>query len=216
MIVIATNNGMAFLPKLLDSFSKYGTAGHKVCIVDTGSTDPVYIDYINSLDKDAYIIMKTPYRGYDTGAYIWAYRNTNESEYLFMHDSMEVVDSGWVEEFSTHGDVCAYSFFKLNYFDFQFNHFKDVGIYNPNTTVGMAGPIFYIKRPILDLLDAQFNLDKVIPDCKWNQSGMELGWYMMFATMNIHVHNLYYLTGDHSCSVNEFNPKLQKRAALRN
>ena len=215
MIVVATNNGMEFLPKLLNSFDIYGTGGHKICIIDTGSSDQSYINYIDVLDKDKYIIMKTPYKGYDTGAYIWAYRNTNESEYLFMHDSMEVVDAGWIDEFTNNGDVCAYSFFTLNYFEFQFNHFKDIDIYNPSTTVGMAGPIFYIKRTVLDTLDAKFNLDKVIPDCKWNQSGMELGWYMMLTTINVKVHNLHYLTGDHACSVNEFNPKLRKISALR-
>jgi len=185
MIVIATNNGNEYLPNLLASIDTYGCDNHKICIVDTGSTDNTFIEYLANLDKNKYIITHTPYKGYDTGAYIHAYRNFASSEYIFMQDSIEVISSDWVSEFKkNNSDACYYTAFGT-FFDTESErqHIIDIGIYNPNTVKCVFGPIFYIKKPILDSISQRFNLDKVIPTNKQEQMGMERGWAMMIDTV---------------------------------
>lgn len=180
MIVISTNNGINYLPRLLNSIDVHGTCGHTVCIVDTGSTEPEFIHYLDSLDTSKYIIHKQ-LGGYDTGAYIYAYNTYNEAEYIFMHDSMEVLSNTWVDEFTAcNKDVCYYSAFDL-FFDSpeHFDWVVNKGIYTPRTTHGIFGPIFYIKRTVLDAISIKFDLNSVIPLNKIEQQIMERGWAMM-------------------------------------
>lgn len=187
MIVIATNNGIKFLPKLLNSIDLHGSNGHKICIVDTGSTDEFSLNYINELDKDKYIITKTEYKGYDTGAYIHAYLRFPDDEYIFLHDSMEVLTDDWIQDFKNpHTDVCYYSTFNIA-FDIpeQISKLTELGIYNENTVNCVFGPIFYIKRSALDIIHNKVDLTKVIPTCKMDQQGMERGWSMMIDSANI-------------------------------
>src|SRR4051812_29377575 len=103
MIVVATNNGKDYLPALLDSFKQYGTGGRKVVIMDTGSTCEVSKSYIASAISDDWPFEleadTTPYRGYDTGAYIHAYRSRPADDYVFLQDSVMVKHEGWIQEF---------------------------------------------------------------------------------------------------------------------
>jgi glycosyltransferase involved in cell wall biosynthesis len=181
MIVIATNNGNEYLPKLLTSIELHGTENHKICIVDTGSTDEAFLIYLNNLDSAKYIITHTPYKGYDTGAYIHAYRNFIDDEYIFMHDSIEILTNDWISCFKQNDpDVCYYSAFDICYDnDEQLNHLMDIGIHNPDTVKGVFGPIFYIKTHILDLISQTYNLSDILPKNKMEQMGMERGWAMM-------------------------------------
>lgn len=100
LIVVATNNGKEHLERLHASFERYGIPeGAKVLIVDTGSTSDS-IEYIKSLPYA--FALTLPIR--DIGAYtyglhfgsIYGFKN-----YLFMHDSMEVMQENWLEEFES-------------------------------------------------------------------------------------------------------------------
>lgn len=184
MIVIATNNGITHLPRLLQSIDVHGTGEHKVCIVDTGSTNPEFIQYIDSLDTSKYIIHKQ-IGGYDTGAYIYAYREFNESEYLFMHDSMEVLSDTWMDDFTAYNtDVCYYSGFRMCFDgNEQVEWLCNKNIYNAGCLLGVFGPIFYVKRIVLDAISTRFNLDSIIPTSKVEQQHMERGWAMMIDTV---------------------------------
>jgi glycosyltransferase involved in cell wall biosynthesis len=184
LIVIATNNGINYLPRLLTSLHFFGTEGHKVCIVDTGSTSDQFKQYLNDLDPDKYIISYIP-KGYDTGAYIHAYFNYPDEEYIFMHDSMEVLTSNWISDFKEENkDAVYYSWFFMA-FDTpeQLEHLQEIGIHNPITTHCAFGPIFYIKRTTLDKIHEKFDLNKVIPTNKIDQQGMERGWPMMIESV---------------------------------
>src|SRR5689334_3577422 len=117
MIVVATNNGSEYLPKLLDSIQKYGWYGHSVLIVDTGSTDMKFKRYLESLTDDEnrkypFVIYCSENKkwveeqgyvwgGYDTGAYLKAYKDNKEFEdvFIFMQDSFEIKSSNWIPEF---------------------------------------------------------------------------------------------------------------------
>lgn len=182
MIVIATYNGFEFLPRLLNSIELFGSSNHKICIVDTGSNDIKSINYINSLDTDKYIIHRQN-GGYDTGAYLYAYNayKSYESEYIFMHDSIEVLTSEWIDNFKLFNtDVCYYAAFHM-FFDSneQVEWLCKTSIYNHSTPFGVFGPIFYIKSHILNLISTRFNLNNIIPTNKQEQQHMERGWAMM-------------------------------------
>ena len=196
MIVIATNNGMKFLPNLLSSIEKHGRHGQDVCIVDTGSTDPVFISYLSTLSN--YIVTKTPYSGYDTGAYVWAYQNYKSDEYIFMHDSLEILTNDWLEAFRYYKcDVCYYASFPIQFDeDAQKNRLIDIGIYNQDAPYGIFGPIFYANRNAMDKVAARFDLKSVIPTTKLDQMGMERGWSMMFETVGARISWLSMINRD--------------------
>ena len=73
MIVIATNNGYSYLPKLIKSLEKTNIFNIPISIIDTGSNDKSFLNYLDHLPSK-YQIFKIK-EGYDTGAYIYAYEN---------------------------------------------------------------------------------------------------------------------------------------------
>lgn len=185
VIVVATNNGSKQLPRLLKSFEKHGTGGLPVCIVDTGSSDPEFLDYLASLRSSGYLVERTPYGGYDTGAYIWGYKNYLAKEYVFMQDSMEILNSNWVDCFrEKRVDVCFYAYFHIEYpngFDepAQLEFIKEAGILNEKTEFCAFGPIFYATRLAMATMESRYKFDRIIPKNKLQQQGMERGWAMM-------------------------------------
>jgi hypothetical protein len=94
LIVVATNNGKTFLPGLLESLEQHGTSGHNVLLVDTGSKCPESIAFLEQAKAQSWPfgldVIQTPYSGYDTGAYIHAFRTVPADDYLFIHDSVLV------------------------------------------------------------------------------------------------------------------------------
>jgi hypothetical protein len=185
MIVIATHDGYEFLPRLLRSMEEHGTDNHKICIMDTGSTDEATLQYLDGLDRSKYIVDQTPYKRYDTGAYIHAYRKYAEDEYLFLHDSLEVLTDDWLADFkSFNTEVCYYTAFVMRgLFPEQTPYLKRVGIWDPNVVHGVFGPIFYTNRGVLNAINQRFDLDALMPTNKSEQMGMELGWGMMIASV---------------------------------
>lgn len=214
-IIIATNNGKKFLIPLLESIERHGGIfNHRVSIVDTGSTDAESIAYLDELKRnEKYSVNITPYKGYDTGAYIWAYKNFQDDEFLFMHDSMEVAEEGWLQDFGHPPNaVKAYASFGMT-FDYgtdQQQRLIDLGIYNPDSATGIMGPIFCVPRTVLDSLDQRFDLKRLIPQKKTDQQGMERGWAMLFDTMRVPVSFVTYIKAGNPHTVNDCNPKLRK------
>jgi len=99
LIAIATNQGEEQLAKLLDSMK--GTIGDNdfVLVVDTtfGKTNGSRPITERGMSGTTVSIKG----GYDTGAYIHAFKMYPDfSRYVFMHDSMEVIDPEWLRKFS--------------------------------------------------------------------------------------------------------------------
>lgn len=201
MIVIATNNGKQFLEKLIPALEKWGTGGHKVAFIDTGSTDGSWdylVEHVRRLHTSRYpeqgewILDKTPFKGYDTGAYIYAYRKYPEETYLFMHDSCRPDGFDWVKRFEekmdpyalTSGSVGAVG---ITVYEGLFCHpdqpvwldsvmpFKCAEV---NAPLGVGGPIFYTSKNVLDQAEA-FGCFKHFPSKKIEQMAMEGGWGMI-------------------------------------
>ena len=225
MIVIATNNGKEHLIRLLASIDTHGSGGHKVCIVDTGSTSSESIAYIDGLDRERYLVLRTPYCGYDTGAYVWAYRTTAEPHYLFMHDSMEVAHPGWVQDFTEGGfPVCAYAYFSVAPYSYGFDggpsgeqvaRLKERSIACDSSTNAFFGPVFYATREAMQAVDSKYDLNTILPNSKLHQQGMERGWPMVFDALGIPHNSVLVPPHGDPRRVNELSPKLKKYIVIR-
>lgn len=195
MIVIATHNGIDYLPGLIDSIREHGSCGHRVVVIDTHSEDPRSLDYIRELSKDPdFTVVSLPDAVYDTGAYIYAYRHFEAEFYLFMHDSMLAKDDRWVRRFEEkfEGDVGAVF---LQRFPWRVENADQLrwlqeslpfDIASLNLVHGCAGPIFYTSRKVLRLADSKKCLEMTCTN-KNQQEAMERGWPGIFKYLGVEV-----------------------------
>lgn len=141
MIVVASHNGVEFLPKLLD------TMPEEPFVVDVGSTDPEFIEYVAKLSNSGRIDNLQ-----SIGAYKYAYdRFPDEQEFMFMHDSMLVKDKMFVEKMSRLGDVVGWLRFPMFFDNHGQQHYLSQYYDMGNLPdYGLFGPIFYAKRSALD------------------------------------------------------------------
>lgn len=188
MIVVATNNGISYLPACLDALAEHETSGRKVLVVDTGTTCEDSLAFLNSiLDRSwpfALEVARSPYRGYDSGAYIYAYCNYSSADYFFMQDSVRPKRKGWLKEFE---DRATYRVGCVPWLTFQMQWDCQEQVDWVRQTFGtdqwppfgIFGPIFYATREALQSLDDRGYLES-IPTTKLEQQAMERGWPTAF------------------------------------
>lgn len=185
MIVIATNNGHVYLKELLDSMKNIEFCGEQILVVDTISTDDVHLNFLNELNtlypELNITVTTTPYRKFDTGAYIYAYKNYKSDVYIFLHDSTVVKNNDFIKDVKSHLNtydvVCYNSFNFMGVGGAEWNEFfkKNTGedLYNR----GIFGPMFACTKTALDKID----FDKLeLPTTKNQQACYEGIWYTLF------------------------------------
>jgi GT2 family glycosyltransferase len=96
MIVIATHNGKEHLKKLLSNLESF-KLDKEISIIDTMSSNKESLDFLDEIStKNIYNlninIYKTEYRGFDTGAYIYAINNLIAERFYFLQDSIIIKD----------------------------------------------------------------------------------------------------------------------------
>jgi len=194
MIVIATNNGMEHLPKLLDSIQKYGWYGQDVCVVDTGSTDEKFKEYLKELDNKlsylsihnfVHIVNYTGNGGYDTGAYKYAYERYREQEdlFIFLQDSVEIKSPNWFPAIMIklqEGDVCAWLTFTDWYDNQEQVDFVQKYFNEHRYEKGVFAPMFAIRTKDMDKVYEKTGIKDVQVYNKWTQQAMERGWAVAF------------------------------------
>lgn len=204
MIVIATHEGKDFVHQLLESWQTHGTDGHGVAVVETGGSSSEFMTYLDQISLEGWdfnlSIHRTPYKGYDTGAYLWAYGQfRDEQEFLFMHDSITVKRPGIMHDMSFVASAgsagCVpWLVFRQNDYenDEQITHVRqfaeDPTIY-PNPGCGIFGPIFYARREAIERIDPRF-FETAIPSNKNEQEAMERGWAVAFDRAGIKIRSL--------------------------
>lgn len=196
MIVIASHNNIRNLERLLKSLSVFGTGYYNdVLIIDTNSDNCEYLNYLDSLKTRKFNfrlrIDKTPYSGYDSGAYIYVYENYVDTEYIFLQDSLEIKNWTWAYEISNKlksHDVVSWRVFDKNVCpydsDEQRTWLRNM-IGTDDYDWGIFGPIFSIKREAMNKI--KDNNLFIIPTSKIEQQGMERGWAIIFKKLNITV-----------------------------
>jgi hypothetical protein len=227
VIVIATHEGQEYIGQLLESWNTYGTNGHDIAVVETGGSSQVYLDHLNDISLTRWnfnlSISRTPYKGYDTGAYLWAYENFQDEEsFLFMHDSLVVKRPKVMYDFLeissySNADCVAWLVFRQNDYENQeqVDHVKqfvdDPTIY-PDPGFGIFGPIFYTERRALASLDPRF-FQYAIPKDKNQQEANERGWPAAFRQAGVKIGSLdgdFYasrLVGDQYSAFRKFLPR---------
>jgi hypothetical protein len=185
MIVIATNNGKPYLLELLSDFQRIGVSD-EISIIDTQSTDIESLEFLESLkiknDFGLKInVYQTPYRGFDTGAYIYAINNLKSDKFYFMQDSIKIKSIEYFNEINKRlkvGTVVPLITFGPHLYDeneqiiFCYENFDSI-----EYDKGIFGPIFAITNEDVRKIDKKY---LVYPTNKMLQMGMERGWSVLF------------------------------------
>lgn len=170
MVCISTNNGIKYLPELIKSLRYI-----PYTIIDTGSTDPEFLEYLKTLENVLYTD-----GGWCLGAYKHAVENIDADWYFFMHDSMRIKNRNFLDKFKN-CEVCGWLSFPM-FFDNQ-SQFSTMSSLYPGETPdkGIFGPIFYATKDALD----KINIHK--PTNIDDAHGMERGIAMAFNQVGVKV-----------------------------
>lgn len=174
------------MDRFLEAVKRY-----PVAVVDTGSEN-----YQERKMPVNAIQLQTPYKGYDTGAYLWAYFNIPAKNYLFLQDSCMPTHDSFVEEFACRmpdDDLGAVAWvaFEGHLWDTAEQRTAMKFIFDAGLPLqGIFGPIFYTSRSSLDLLRSK-GLLPPYPTHKMMAQGMERGWAMAFEKAGMPVNCLY-------------------------
>ena len=178
MIVIATNNGMEFLPNLLSDLEKFNIT-EEISIIDTQSSDSEF----------------------DTGAYIYAINNLKSDRFVFIQDSIRIKNVDFfnlIEEKLKTSNVVAILTFEGNWWEnetqkyFSLKHFGTTMF-----DMGIFGPMFSISYT-----DSQKLNNLIYPTDKEQQKAMERCWSIIFKEQNFTVdclegtHNDFKINND--------------------
>jgi hypothetical protein len=200
MIVIATNNGIEFLPKLLSDLENFNIT-EEISIIDTHSSNLDFIDYLENLKsfnkfKLNINVYQTPYRGFDTGAYIYAINNLKSDRFIFLQDSIRIKSMDFfnlIDEKLKTSNVVTILTFEGGFWGSQIQ--KEFSLKHFGTTLfekGIFGPMFS-----LSYTDSQ-KLDKnllIYPIDKEQQNAMERCWCIIFQKHNL---TIDCLEGNHN------------------
>jgi len=193
LVVVATHNGSQFLPHWLEW--KHPS---KVLLVDTGSTESRALEMLRQ-PPEGIEVTRTPFKGYDTGAYLWAYWNYPADEYLFLHDSMEPMVEDYIQPFRTamtrRFQMVAWSGFPTTVWDSKEQHDAIMWLYPWELPpLGIFGPVFFTNRDTLQHMDNMGCLPSYPTHKLWAQ-GLERIWSSLAHKANVPV---TYLRADHA------------------
>jgi hypothetical protein len=201
MIVIATYNDISYLNNLLDGLNTTENLDENVLIVCTDDRQSEMVDYINTLPQNNnynfnILVDVTPYQGYDSGAYIYAFKNYIDDYYIFLQDSITIKSSEWlnlfkeVREENTINPILEFSLSWDNHEQLMWVENK-MGLYFNKPNVGIFGPIFQASRKSLNKIDGLYNLNNFIPSHKIiGQQGMERGWAYLAVNSGIMINSI--------------------------
>lgn len=180
LVVVATHNGADALKRFFSVEQLYPTL-----VVDTGSG--------MKFPKAGFgqsLTTTTPFKGYETGAWLWAYWNYPARNYLFLQDSVEPKRADYVEPFKELMPgpigVVAWSDFPPTIWDGEPQRSSIFWMYGKVTVNGIFGQMFYTSRETLDHLALQGLLPMPPTHKEWAQ-GMERAWAICFARAGVPV-----------------------------
>lgn len=194
MIVIASHNHADLTDKLLNSLCKINT-NHKILVVDTNSDNPNYLDNIKNKYSNV-IFERKNYTCWDSGAYLHAYLNYNESSYIFLQDSIEITNNLFIsniDKILLNFDVIGLNNFSFFYDNDEQKEYAEFGIKNllkNYPLFGIFGPMFGVNKKILDRIPKSWFLE---PDSKIKGCAMERRWALIFHILEVPVKFLEYI-----------------------
>lgn len=186
MIVVASHNNVSLVKSFLAKLSTINLCNHDVLVVDTNSDDPLYLNEFADLIKQypQFKFERKEYTCWDSGAYIHAYANYYDTNYLFFQDSLEITNLNLIQEIDArlkHVDVLAFANFKYRYDSEEQRKWVESDIEFTNLPEdGIFGPIFSVTRNTLDRIPKHWFK---IPTNKLQGCGMERRWSLIFNTI---------------------------------
>jgi glycosyltransferase involved in cell wall biosynthesis len=193
IIVVATFNGAAVLPRFVASARKLDPAPI-VIVVDTGSSDYGFVRNARTLGD---IFLEAP-NTYDTGAYIHAANSLpDDAEIFFCHDSIEfkhpLVLQTFTRQLRQHNiGLVGWIGFPLTLWDTdsQKRFVKEAcGIEDWRTEHGVFGPMFMAKAGFIKQIGRHL---KKLPSRKLEQQAMERGWAIVAEHLGKRVVSLHF------------------------
>jgi hypothetical protein len=171
-LVVIAANGTNYIHRCLDSLGdKY-----PILVVDTFSDEPIQIDRPNVE------VCRMPFKGYGSGAYLWAYWHYEAENYLFLQDTLVAKEPDYLKYFienQPERGACAWALFSMSVDDDAQSQFIRY-CYTTMPEFGLFGPIFYISRASLDELRDKKLLPPT-PMKKEHDMACERMWAMAFA-----------------------------------
>jgi hypothetical protein len=201
MIVIASHNGKAHLTDLLVNLESINLLGLDVSIIDTQSNELDTIEFLDSIAKTnpynyTIHVHKTPYRGFDTGAYIYAINNIKADKFFFIQDSIRIKRQDFFKVIDNKlklGTAVNLIQFNTNLYDSQEQKSFCQNAFNQvKYSKGVFGPMFSIYAEDIKRIKSDH---LIYPINKMQQMGMERGWAILFDIYGI---TLDSLEGDYN------------------
>lgn len=168
-VVVATNNGIEFLPKCIESLGE-------CLVVDTGSTDKESLEYVRSLPDYGETT------GYSHGAFMWAFKNRPAKHYLFLQDSMVAKDKDFLryfQELMPEKGAVAWALFNWVYDGNEQREWVESQYGTSIPPHGIFGPIFFTSHRTLNSIRNKGLIPKT-PTNKEEAQGSERAWAFAF------------------------------------
>jgi hypothetical protein len=188
MIVIATHDNIEFLHMSVDNMSRIVNNKHDVIFIDTNSSSSEFIKEFNSLSREypKFFFERLNYTCWDTGAYIHSYKKYHSDSYIFLQDSIEIINENYISAYDDlliENDVVAHTNFGYSYDNEDQKMWAEDGISFENLPeFGIFGPIFGIKRDKMDIIPIEW---LKYPTNKNHGCGMERRWSLIFHSKNL-------------------------------
>jgi len=209
MIIIATNNGKNFILNILSDLERIGVED-EISIIDTKSSDDSYF-FIKKIIEDKKFNLKinlyqTPYRGFDSGAYIYAINNFITDKFYFLQDSIRIKNKNFFLEIDKKlktETVVPIITFQANFYanpeqvNFCIHNFETY-----NYSKGIFGPMFSILYDDAKKIDKKF---LIYPFDKNTQMAMERGWAIIFDKYNFNIEPLEGEKNDEKINNDSYN-----------
>jgi hypothetical protein len=188
MIVIATHNGKEYLKRLLSNLESFNL-DKEIAIIDTMSSDKESLDFLYEItNKNLYNlnikIHKTEYRGFDSGAYIYAINNLSAERFYFLQDSIIIKDREFfdiTDNILESGVVTTFISFPSNFYNTEQYNYCSSTFGTTDYDTGIFGPMFSILNEDIQKIDKSL---LVYPKNKEQQMAMERGWSIIFKKYN--------------------------------
>ncbi len=219
MIVFAVHNMIEKIEFVLEQLNKFNKID--VLIVDTNSPTDIVKNFFEE-KKDSYnfklLYDKLDVTGYETGAFLHAFKNYKTDRYYFFQDSIEFINTdifNKIDSLLENYNVVSISPFplifdnseQLNWVMSSFNQDELSKLkYKP---FGIFGSMFSIKRKDLENIPSKW---LNYPTNKLETCGMERKWPIIFSIIGLSV---VYLEQDHMVFLQNSNNKYINKFLLR-
>jgi hypothetical protein len=172
MVVIAAYDNTLILENLLISINNTNNLDEDVLVICTDNSQTEMMEFLQTLPNNPNYnfnikVDSTPYKGYDSGAYIFAYNNYISDYYIFLQDSIEMRSPEWFNSFKSYrkdNAITGWVLFDMGWDSneqIQWVESKCKGMVH-RSPVGIFGPMFQINIDTLKILDEKYNLNLII------------------------------------------------------